>query len=105
MDSQVTLINVAPVHPQFDGHTVLQFDTDDVHNCRISVRGDPHEFFTVESNITVSVTHIHRICGSSTTLVATIERKSVGPDMVTLGEDGDPMRISKWLKTKFFSDL
>jgi len=105
MDSQVTLINVAPVHPQLDGYTVLQLDTDNVHNCRISVWGNPHESFAVESNPAVSFTRINHVRDTSSTLIATIERRSIIPDTVTLGEDREPMRIYKWLKTKLLSDF
>lgn len=105
MDSQVTLVNFGSPHASLDGYTVLQFHPDDVHNCRISVWGDSSLSYTVESNPTVTTTHIHRTHKMSRTLLATIERRSISPDTVRLGEKGEPMRIHKWLKTKLLSDF
>lgn len=110
MDSQATLINVPPPYtflPQPPaGHTILDFDLDNMNNTVITYRGTGRRAYAVESNALATKTRIYRYQDEGgPVLIASVERNNVGPDRIQFEGSARAMRVGQWLKSPALSSL
>lgn len=92
------------IHPSIESEpgTVLIFDPDNMKKTTISLRGSNRPLYDVDTDKSLTHTYIRR--SSDNVPLASLERREIIPDKITLG--GAPaVNVNKWLKSSRFTSL